>query len=555
MNLLNTITEPNDLCAHALEHLVMYKDGVITRYAKDDKNATLVAESPAYPLAGVLALGISANGKVIVAQTVDKTYRIIDGVTNIFELSGNFDVSDTGTMIVLNVAINTIHIVQATTRNVNATLSAKDRVSCGSGTFMVYDDKRSIKMHFGGNIPVTAAFAKSTVFVHHVKSNNYALFHKDGSVTFKGNNYQNRVLQKHRSLGKWVSGIDGEFEWGFMHDYPLSAAKKIRENSTPLDSSIELIYEKAITSKQIGLSANYGCTPTTLYLPTLPMIALDYDLTELVGTSPPATTWAAPYAINDGNVVSKAYGYKSYLSRDKGLTWEHLVPAAPDNYNGGYAFYFKGAPYVLEDKAGSPVSWRKYNDDAMTSFVRLTHPTDPPFTIMARSALNANALITSTNATANANNVYISWAFPTFRTYVLNLNTNVIFTYLGCNIFVGMVTNKTVLIYVPPTQGTPIILKTFVATHQIYHIKGSLVAVETATLSFFTADLQARAEDPNTSLADAIPYADAIEAAYANKTLFFKNSDGVDYPDSTMKWGDSRLAIIGRKNVRVWEFE
>lgn len=553
MSLLNTVNLPNSLAAHGRDTLAVYSAGVVTVYAKDDKNNTLTP-GQTYEVADVLKIACSENGNVIVVQTATNTIRLKDGTQTVFDMVGEFDCANSDYFVVVNPSINTIHSVKDITRNINATVSAADRVTCGKNKFVVYDSLRYISGFYSSGVPQQVTPTSQIKFVIHVKDDNFAFFYANGTVTYKGNTNTVGFLSNHRNVGKHVVSSNSANDYYSSRDFPLSKAKPFRgKDGGPIVTDALLqIMETPIESKQFQYSESFGSDDTRFYVPTLPLTSYAQDLLLTTHNTPAGLTNSVPYALGGDNISMAAINTPGYFTKNKGVAWTAL--SAISQYIGGRGFQFKGRVYLSDDKATAPTTWRNY-DPAMAAYTTQASEIDAnPANVSMYGAKNANCVVTSTSQVANANNIYVCWDMPTFTPYNVSLGTNVSIRYIGCNVFVATgAAGNTRLFYIPATQGAPVLLKTFAENMRIHHIGNNLVLAKASKAQLFVAPLASKVEDPLTSLANAQAYANAIETAIGNAQLIYTAEDGTDYHDSIFKWGGNRLVIISRKFVRVWE--
>lgn len=233
--LLNTVALPNVLLAHGKNHVAVYQNGVVSTYAKDDANNTLVLQATTYTLAGVLALKMSNDGTVVAAQTVDKTYRLTGGVQTPIDIVGAFDVANDGTLVVLNVVAQQISVVQSITRNFTATITANDKVAIGTSKFIVYNKSRYFSGSFLGSVLTVTAFDYTVTFVIAATGDKFAFFFDKGDVQFNG--LTRTGMPKfyfHRNIGKYVVANDGTYDWAYNRQYPQSNPFKLRANAMVL---------------------------------------------------------------------------------------------------------------------------------------------------------------------------------------------------------------------------------------------------------------------------------------------------------------------------------
>ena len=227
MILLNTIVQPNTLVAHALEYLAVYNDGVVSVYRKNN-DATLVKLVTEWTIAGLTKLSISPNGRVLAAQTVDKTCRLLDGVERQFDTLGEFAISDSGLLIVVSVSTGAVQLIAESTTNLTVAVTDDDRIVCGRLGYTVYNTARSLYARYGEVVLNSTPSAKEIIFCMHTKDDNYAFFYKDGTASHRGlSRAVSGPLAGFREAGNHLVTTDYKNEYCVSRFNPLSRVEML----------------------------------------------------------------------------------------------------------------------------------------------------------------------------------------------------------------------------------------------------------------------------------------------------------------------------------------
>jgi hypothetical protein len=206
---------------------------------------------------------------------------------------------------------------------------------------------------------------------------------------------------------------------------------------------------------------------------------------------------------------------------------------------------FKGSIYIPTLTAGQFQKW----DMAMTAQV-LTNTNFYPDN-QSGIGKNRNVVITSTSS-GSGTELYFTWNMVTATSYVVGASPNSTISYIGSNIFQVKQwggAEKSFLLYVPVTVGAPTILKQLPDGIELFHINNTLIQRKNLVLS--TAGLAARPDDPDTSLADAQAYADAlVNVLTYDMTAFF--TDPGPYKRIALRWGN-RFVSSSNVGIRIWD--
>lgn len=231
ISLVNTIALPNDLAAHGRNHLAIYRNGVVSIYEKDEVNNTLNLQPTSYTIAGVVDMRLSADGSAVAVRTATRTFRLTGGTQTGYDVVGEFGISNTGTIVVLNIASSQVSVITTTTKNFTATLTTADKVSVGLNSFVVYNSTRGLSAPFTGVALTQTTFAQPVAYVAWVRESRYAYFNASGSVLFNNvTRVMSRVLYFHRNCGQHIVANDGTYDWAFVKDYPQSEPFRLRSN-------------------------------------------------------------------------------------------------------------------------------------------------------------------------------------------------------------------------------------------------------------------------------------------------------------------------------------
>lgn len=284
-------------------------------------------------------------------------------------------------------------------------------------------------------------------------------------------------------------------------------------------------------------------TDNYFYIAGSPMRRLNYsDLSETNITVPADSSFRFASAVNDDTVNLGAYASPGYLSKDSGATWTKP-------FSSGYAdiaFEFKGNIYI---PTTTLKEWQKWNLE-MTSYSLITNA----YQVNSQSgaAKNNNAVVTSTSQSAMGTYLYITWDMQTTHAHNIGIDTNSPVEYIGCNVFFVRTLSAagvSRLIYVPPTVGAPTLLKAFAIGEvgNIFHVNNTLITRNGAVLK--AAQLEARPDDTNASLATAQAYVADILNAMSSLAPFYTETTA---PNNVLPWRD-RLVSYTTGKVRIFD--
>lgn len=304
----------------------------------------------------------------------------------------------------------------------------------------------------------------------------------------------------------------------------------------------------------ISANETMFASDNVLYIPTQPMIAIDRAFNQK-NLSSMTTAYPAPWAIGDKHIGNNSVASYGYVSTNGGTT-RRLVGAA-SSYGYGALLEFQGWVYEQVNNA-----WVRHSNpfdlDGTTTPVTLTGDA-------ARNdywAKNTNCVVGCPSSGDNQPNMYISWTFPTFIGYGMNFEGSLpTHRYIGNNVFFRTTNGNGVLsrlIFVPATQGQPVVLQTFDASEisAMFHIRDYLFFLSKSGV-LKASPLPSVIEDQSTNLAAATLYANAIKAAIQSPQAETVETLGT-FRWAT-KWGDDRLAVSAGPirsmggYVAVWE--
>lgn len=267
IQLLNTVALPNALLAHGRNHVAIYQDGVVSIYAKDDVNNTLVLQPTTYTIAGVTELRMSEDGSVVGAQTATQTIRLSGGVQTPFDIIGNYAVANDGTLVVIAVGAGQISVIRDTTRNFTATVTVNDRVAVSSNSFIVYNASRYLSGSFIGVSLTNSVFASPATYVIHVKDGKFAFFFTNGGVQYAGLTRSGLSrLYFHRNAGNYIIANDGFFDYAIQRAYPQSTPVKLRANIREIPAQTDM---SPYTWMQMRFATNTAIEEVSEALPVL----------------------------------------------------------------------------------------------------------------------------------------------------------------------------------------------------------------------------------------------------------------------------------------------
>lgn len=551
MILLNTIVQPNTLVAHALDYLAVYKDGVVKTYYKYSAQNELVELPVSYTVAGVRAIRISENGQVICVQTATKTIRLQDGIQTAFDTVGEFDIANTGHIVLVDATNGAVQIITTSTTLLTATVNTTDKVMCGRRKFVVYNGTRSLVCGYAEVVLVSETHAKKLLFVSHVGDDQFAYFFEDGTIRCKGKTIQNTPSLFYRKAGQHVIGSDWQFDYAYIGQAPQTKAQKLHETDYWW-VTIKLVKEAPITVNYIGFTKLSALgAPTRFLLPTLPLKTLEANLTEITRANTPVPqTYPDYYARNDTEFsASSVTGAIPYKTVNAGNTW---TAAGTAGSNKGRGFVFKGYYWMQKDGG----VWESYQPGFVGPIQTVTITPTFPALSFNYWAHNANVVVASTSNVVQKRNIFISWNLPAFNTFDIGIDTNCDIFYVGMNVFYfsrnsgGSIISK--LVYVTPTPIGPTILKTFAKDYDlITQIGNSIVVVDGENIR--ALKYVPIANESTATLAQAQAYATRIEEALTTDNMR-KRAMGVQGFAAPWKQ-QNRLVTGGADAYQVWEFD
>lgn len=549
MKLLNTVALPNGVVAHGLDHMAVFAAGVIKVYAKQQATDTVVYTGVSYALPGVTALAISENGAYIAAQAGGKTYLCKEGIVGTpLNVIGKFSITNSGMIVLANPSAGSVQLITNVTTNLTASLTSKDKVVCGRGKFVVYNETRSLVCGYQEVVLVSETHTKKLMFVSHVGLDEFAYFFDDGSIRCRGKTRTSLPMKYFRFMGNHIIGTVGGFDYSYIAKYPLTRAEKLRESdyTETLIKLVKDVQSPGIIPSSSFLASNQISAPNTFLLPIIPLRTLDVDLNERVrNATPTKPNWPVYAALTDSiYTVGGASDYTTYVTSNSGTSWSLVGNKSP---RVGAAFPFKGYLWICTDTT----VWTRYTET-------LTSPT--PFSVNPSAVTllydnydhNKNVVVGCTNTSALGANLFVSWNFPNFVQYDMGISTNVTVHYVGMNVFYVHSASVSKLIYVPVTQGAPTVLKTFAKNYtRIVQLGNSIVIVDGELIR---AAPYALIENESTAtLAQAQAYANEIEAALESTDTQIR-SFGVQ--SFVAPWREQKRLVSGWLDAyQVWQFE
>lgn len=267
---------------------------------------------------------------------------------------------------------------------------------------------------------------------------------------------------------------------------------------------------------------NFTVTPNkALVTNTKPAVMLGKDLTVTEIQLPEDITYPALSIITDNIFTIKAVNSKPYLTKNAGATWEPL--SSVSGYAEGFGFEYKGSIYIA---TAVNKQWRKWNSTMTSSAIVTTTANDGGSPNPQYMTKRDGRVVTCTSQVVDSSKIYVSWNFPNFIAYDINHISNTNFVYLGNNVFYAYQFNFSKLIYIPATQGAPVVLKDFSTIYSlgIYHIGNKLITFDSARKCMSVADIENLVDNPLAGLAQARLYADQIENALAQEQLFLEDT-------------------------------
>lgn len=271
MNLLNTVPLASQLTAHSLKHLAVYSGNTVSIYAKNESDNTLVLQPTTYKVNGVLRMRMSANGKYVAVQTRTKTIVLHDGEQATFTNLGQFDIADTGQLLMLDVN-GAVQIITDFTTNITFIVTDDDRVVCGRNSYAVYNRTRYVIAKYSDVVltPVTAP--KEIAHVAHDHNGKFAIFYADGTALYDDvTRTLDYPVQSLRSLGEYLYATDYKRVFCVNQRRPLSLGEPVKTFTwqTPLEvnndfeNALMMVPGSGLTSDTFDVKNKIGIVNNT----------------------------------------------------------------------------------------------------------------------------------------------------------------------------------------------------------------------------------------------------------------------------------------------------
>lgn len=271
----------------------------------------------------------------------------------------------------------------------------------------------------------------------------------------------------------------------------------------------------------------------------------DFTITEYTRPAD-ASPYAAQSMVDDKFISLHAVGSKAYLSINGGISYAETAPA--NTYNTGNIFKFKGYNWMLYGN-----SVRRYSLD-MTTYVLLSRYTENVVQAYDYWDYNTNVIVSTTSTSVTGGNLYVSWGDPsTFTGYAMGVSTNLQVSYVGNNVFYvrpkNVATGVSKLIYVPVTQGAPILLADLPKPYdEIMHLGTRMVILDDGT--FFVGEIGT--DNPSATQAQAQIYVNAITATIGKNPKAYLSGGNYAW---AMRWSQQKRMLVGTDTAyQVWQF-
>lgn len=271
----------------------------------------------------------------------------------------------------------------------------------------------------------------------------------------------------------------------------------------------------------------------------------DFTITEYTRPAD-ASPYAAQSMVDDKFISLHAVGSKAYLSINGGISYAETAPA--NTYNTGMLFKFKGYNWMLYGN-----SVRRYSLD-MTTYVLLSRYTENVVQAYDYWDYNTNVIVSTTSTSVTGGNLYVSWGDPsTFTGYAMGVSTNLQVSYVGNNVFYvrpkNVATGVSKLIYVPVTQGAPILLADLPKPYdEIMHLGTRMVILDDGT--FFVGEIGT--DNPSATQAQAQIYVNAITATIGKNPKAYLSGGNYAW---AMQWSQQKRMLVGTDTAyQVWQF-
>lgn len=245
MKLLNTVTLPNQFVAQGINHIAVYRDGVVSLIQKDKPNSKLAEASQTYNLMGVRSVRISPSGEYIAVQTKTKTVRMHNGVQENFDNNvGAYSIADTGQIVMIALASGAVQVIDSSVTNLTVAVTDDDRVVCAKGRYMVYNRARTITATYSDLVLTPVASAKEIVYVTHDHNGKFVVFYADNTFSVDGSAAKTLAApaQGFRDVGDQVLCTDTRKDWCINHFRPLAFPEQVRPFKWTAPVSVNVDY-------------------------------------------------------------------------------------------------------------------------------------------------------------------------------------------------------------------------------------------------------------------------------------------------------------------------
>lgn len=339
----------------------------------------------------------------------------------------------------------------------------------------------------------------------------------------------------------------------------LSSIPKAARWPYPRFDSDELIDAATITVPSfstIGLAPNFLGDDNRFYIPGLPFKALNNSLQlEQLGATPGAS-YICPYAVGESLLGLDAMAGTGWYSNNGGLTMTERPIPGSYKYHVGGLIKFKNL-LLTKDQAVTYGQWQERQSAQNLNGAATTRNTGsvPASSVTTPDtwAKNANCIIGAPNG-SYPTAAYVCWSFPTFVRYEINGVQNSTFAYLGNNVFLTVQRQLLRFIYIPATQGQPVVLAEIPqdTAVKLAHVCDKLFIVRNAGEVAVT-DIETFTENAAATQAHATTYVQKVLAALAAPATVLMATGG--YIIFATKWNYNRF-VVGHYTsltVRVWE--
>lgn len=313
------------------------------------------------------------------------------------------------------------------------------------------------------------------------------------------------------------------------------------------------VFEHSAPRSLIGFAQNFMSDSNKIYLPNQPMLALNDKLQSTPLGAMPGVTYPAPYAIGDMLLGIDAMSGKAYQSINGGLTLTEKVIPGTYKFHVGGIVKFKDR-MLFKDRAVINGQYQVYANAQNFNTAPTTQNSGSIADVPYAWAKNANCIFSGINGTMSSS-VAICWNWPTFVTYELASEALPKPTYLGNNVFLNTLKAGMRFIFVPQTQGAPVVIATLPKADALWmhHVCDKLFVVrQDGELVYFDCD--STIETTTSSLAQATTYVQKVIAALAGTPTQLNPPGIIQFVN---KWGYNRFVCGTGANAsamtHIWE--